>query len=187
MSVELLDSPRFHGYRVRRQIHGKTYQEYFPLKHNGKRLRGERRARVKAQAEARDAELGAQQAALQHKRAREVRVDQSGQVRGILCRLKAEKSGNLTPVFQIGMMSLLEDRIVNTTVSINKFGIEEAWHRAVDFYARHKKISRRSGAYKALLAARPGPDQVEALLAVRQPARANGRAAPSGAARKRPA
>ena len=36
MSVELLDTPRFHGYRVRRQINGKTYQEYFSLKQDGK-------------------------------------------------------------------------------------------------------------------------------------------------------
>ncbi|MEQ8859638.1 MAG: hypothetical protein RIC56_13410 [Pseudomonadales bacterium] len=167
MSVELLDSPRFFGYRVRRQIFGKTYQEYFSLKDQGKRLRGERRAKIRAEAEDRDAELARQQQALQQKRAREIRVDDNGQIRGILCRMKAEKSGNYTPVFQIGVMSLLENRIVNTTVSINKFGVEEAWQRAVEFYARHKKISRRSAAYKALLGARPGPAELERLLATR--------------------
>lgn len=172
MSVELLDTPRFYGYRVRRQILGKTYQEYFSLKDQGRRLRGERRAQVKASAEARDEELARQQATLQHKRAKEVRVDGNGQVRGILCRMKAEKSGNRTPVFQIGVMSLLEDRIVNTTVSINKFGVEEAWRRAVDFYARHKKISKRSAAYRTLLAARPTPAQLERLLATRGRSRA---------------
>lgn len=164
MSVELLDTPRFFGYRVRRQIQGKTYQEYFSLKEDGKRLRGERRSAVKAEAEARDEELSRQQETLQHKRAKEIRVDGNGQVRGILCRLKAEKSGNKTPVFQIGVMSLLENRIVNTTVSINRFGIDEAWQRAVEFYAKHKKISKRSSAYRALVAARPGPAQVERLL-----------------------
>ncbi len=167
MSVELLDTPRFFGYRVRRQILGKTYQEYFPLKDQGRRLRGERRARVRARAEARDAELAEQQQAAQQKRAREIRLDGNGQVRGILCRMKTEKSGNRTPVFQIGVMSLLENRIVNTTVSINKFGVEEAWRRAVEFYIRHKKISRRSGAYRALLDARPSPAELERLLAVR--------------------
>lgn len=167
MSVELLDTPRFFGYRVRRQILGKTYQEYFSLKDQGKRLRGQRRAAVKARAEARDAELARQQQTLQNRRAKEVRVDDNGQVRGILCRMKAEKSGNRTPVFQIGVMSLLEQRIVNTTVSINKFGVEEAWRRAVDFYARHKQISKRSAAYRELLAARPGPAQLERLLTAR--------------------
>lgn len=164
MSVELLDTPRFFGYRVRRQILGKTYQEYFSLKEDGKRLRGARRSAVKAEAEARDTELARQQDNLQQKRAKEVRVDDKGQVRGILCRLKAEKSGNQTPVFQIGVMSLLEDRIVNTTVSINKYGIDEAWQRAVEFYARHKKISKRSGAYRELIAARPSAAQVDRLL-----------------------
>ena len=32
MSVELSDNPGFFGFRVRRQIDGKTYQEYFSLK-----------------------------------------------------------------------------------------------------------------------------------------------------------
>ena len=81
--------------------------------------------------------------------------------------IAVEKSGNRTPVFQIGVMSLLERRIVNTTVSINKFGVEEAWRRAVDFYARHKQISKRSAAYRALLEARPGPAQLERLLTAR--------------------
>lgn len=184
MSVELLDTPRFYGYRVRRQILGKTYQEYFSLKDNGKRIRGDRRARVKALAEARDDELARQQESLQRKRAKEVRIDGDGQVRGILCRLKAEKSGTRTPVFQIGVMSLLENRIVNTTVSINKFGVEEAWRRAVDFYARHKKISKRSSAYRSLLEAGPSDADVERLLSRRRGGngrranarRANGRA-----------
>ncbi len=57
MSVELLDSPRFYGFRVRRQIAGKTYQEYFSLKENGKRVRGAKRAAAKNQADVRDAEL----------------------------------------------------------------------------------------------------------------------------------
>ena len=38
MSVELLDTTRFHGFRVRRQIAGKTFQEYFSLKKDGKRF-----------------------------------------------------------------------------------------------------------------------------------------------------
>ena len=48
MSVELLDTTRFHGFRVRRQITGKTFQEYFSLKENGKRMRGGDRAKVKS-------------------------------------------------------------------------------------------------------------------------------------------
>jgi hypothetical protein len=55
MSVELLDTPRFHGYRVRRHINGKTYQEYFSLKEDGKRIRGSKRSAIKKQADARAA------------------------------------------------------------------------------------------------------------------------------------
>jgi len=164
MSVELLDSPRFHGFRVRRQIAGKTYQEYFPLKEDGKRLRGAKRAAVKRQAETRDAELASLQRAARDKAAKEVHIDAKGQVRGILCRLKAEKSGTQTPVFQIGVMSQLESKIVNTTVSINRYGAEEAWRRAVEFFAKHKAISKRSRAYRDLLAAQPSTAQIRRLL-----------------------
>ena len=163
MSVELLDSPRFHGYRVRRQIGGKTYQEYFPLKKDGRRLNGASRAAVKQQAETRDEELEGMQAATRDKAARQIHIAEDGQVKGILCRLKAEKSGSHTPVFQIGVSSQLSGKIVNTTVSINKFGTHEAWRRAVEFYVHHKQISKRSRAYRQLLEAEPTPVEVKRM------------------------
>ena len=163
MSVELLDTSRFHGYRGRRQIEGKTYQEYFSLKPNGKRLRGQQRTAVQALAQARDDELRELQQKLRGKSARAVHIAGKGQVRGILCRLKAEKNGSKTPVFQVGLMSVAKGKIVNTTVSINKFGVEAAWQRAVDYFATHKGISRRSRAYRELLAAQPSAAQVRRL------------------------
>lgn len=169
MSVELLDTPRFHGFRVRRQIGGRTYQEYFSLKEGGKRIRGARRAEIKARAEARDAELAAEQQKAREKAAREVHVDEQGRVRGILFRMKTEKSGTRTPVFQIGIMSTLENKIVNTTVSIHLHGLENAWQKAVEFYARHKKISKRSKAWKELLGA--GPSEAELKKLMRRAAR----------------
>ncbi|GIR63456.1 MAG: hypothetical protein CM15mP68_1220 [Pseudomonadota bacterium] len=48
--------------------------------------------------------------------------------------MKREKSGTLTPVFQVGVMSRVRGKIVNTTVSIAKHGRVEAWARAVGFY-----------------------------------------------------
>jgi len=164
MSVELLDTPRFHGYRVRRQIDGKTYQEYFSLKEGGHRIRGAKRAAIKRRAEARDAELAQEQRTARDKAAREVHVDERGRVRGILFRMKTEKSGTKTPVFQIGIMSTLENKIVNTTVSINLHGLNDAWTKAVDFYATHKRINRKSKAYADLLKARPGNADLQRLL-----------------------
>jgi hypothetical protein len=172
MTVELLDTPRFHGFRVRRQIAGKTYQEYFPLKEDGNRLRGAKRALVKDRADARDQELASRQRTAREKAAKAVRIDAKGQVRGILCRLKAEKSGTQTPVFQIGVMSQQQQKIVNTTVSINRYGAEEAWSRAVDFFVGHKGISKRSRAYKDLIAAQPSAAQVRKLVGA---AKAKGR------------
>lgn len=163
MSVELLDTTRFHGFRVRRQIAGKTYQEYFSLKKDGKRLRGADRAKVKAKAEARDAVLAKQQNKAKAEAAEAALFDTKGKVRGILFRMKTEKSGTRTPVFQIGIMSTKLDKIVNTTVSINLHGFKGAWQKAVDFYAEHKKISKRSPLYKKLLRAQPSKAQLDAM------------------------
>ena len=168
MSVELLDTTRFHGFRVRRQIAGKTYQEYFPLKANGKRLRGEARAQVKAEAEARDAVLKKQQIKAKAEAAKTSLFDKKGKVRGILFRMKTEKSGTRTPVFQIGIMSTKLNKIVNTTVSINLHGLKGAWLKAVDFYIDHKKISKRSGIYAQLLKTQPKEDQLEAMIKKRK-------------------
>lgn len=163
MSVELLDTKRFHGFRVRRQIVGKTYQEYFSLKKNGKRLRGADRAKVKAKAQARDAVLAGRQTKARVKAQEAALFSTRGRVRGILLRMKTEKSGTRTLVFQIGIMSVKLDKIVNTTVSINLHGLKGAWRKAVDFYAEHKKISRRSPLYRKLLRAQPAREELEAL------------------------
>ena len=164
MSVELLDNPRFHGFRVRRQIDGKTYQEYFSLKENGKRLRGAKRAEVKETAEKRDAQLASIQQKNKDKADKEIQLDDSGQVKGILCREKKEKSGTMTPVFQVGIMSRVTKKIVNTTVSINRHGIPGAWERAVAFYCEHKGINKRSKVYKDLIARCPKKAQVTKYL-----------------------
>jgi hypothetical protein len=164
MSVELLDNPRFHGFRVRRQIDGKTYQEYFSLKANGKRVRGPKRAAVKEVAEKRDAELALLQKKSKDKADKEIQLDENGQVKGILCRLKKEKSGTMTPVFQVGIMSRVSGKIVNTTVSLNKHGIPGAWQRAVDFYCKHKNISKRTNIYKDLIARCPKKARVNKFL-----------------------
>ncbi len=164
MSVELLDNPRFHGFRVRRQIDGKTYQEYFSLKENGKRMRGAKRAAVKEVADKRDAELAKIQQRSKDKADKEIQLDETGQVKGILCRLKREKSGTMTPVFQVGIMSRKTGKIVNTTVSINRHGIDGAWTKAVDFYCAHKNITKRAKIYKDLLAMCPKKAQVTKLL-----------------------
>lgn len=164
MSVELIDNPRFHGFRVRRQIEGKIYQEYFSLKESGKRLRGAKRAVVKAVADSRDATLVGLQDKAKDKAAKEIRFDQNGQVKGILCRMKREKSGTMTPVFQVGIMSRETGKIVNTMISINKHGIPSAWTRGVNFYCRHKQINKRVKIYKELIAMCPKKDRVSKLL-----------------------
>ena len=118
-------------------------------------MRGARRTEVKEVAEKRDAELAQVQAKSKEKADREINLDEAGQVKGILCRLKKEKSGSMTPVFQVGIMSRVTGKIVNTTVSINKHGIEGAWNKAVDFYCQHKNISKRTKVYKDLIARCP--------------------------------
>lgn len=155
MSVKLLDNQAFYGYRVRRTVDGNLYQEYFSLKENGKRLTGAKRKAVEQKAQARDKELEIAQI-----KAREASKDErcfntDGSVKGISYLLKTEKSGNLTPIFQVGIASELERKTVCTSFSLNAHGPEGAWERAVDAYAKHKSIKRNSKLYKRLKTAMP--------------------------------
>ena len=161
MSVELLNSRRFHGFRVRRQIDNETYQEYFSLKTGGRLMRGAARAGVRRQAEDRDAQLARTQRAARERAMREVHVDADGHVRGILFRWKKGRNGNMSPLFQVGITSLLSGDVVNTTVSINLHGPDGAWRRAVDFYAKHRRIPNGSDAYRELLRAKPATAVLE--------------------------
>ncbi len=155
MSVKLLDNQAFYGYRVRRTVDGKLHQEYYSLKENGKRLVGAKRKAVEKMALERDQELEIAQ-----KKAREASKDErcfnsDGSVKGISYLLKTEKSGNLTPIFQVGIASELQRKTVCTSFSLNAHGSEGAWEKAVDAYAKHKAIKRNSKLYKRLKVAMP--------------------------------
>lgn len=155
MSVKLLDNDSFYGYRVRRTVNGKLYQEYFSLKANGKRASGAMRKRIEAQAKARDTELAQEQERMKQKLKAERCFNPDGTVKGVSYLLKTEKSGALTPIFQIGIASELEDKVVCTSFSINAHGESEAWNKAIDAYAKHKLIRKNTKLYKKLLEARP--------------------------------
>ena len=155
MSVKLLDNAAFYGYRVRRTVDSRLYQEYFSLKKNGRRLTGEARKKVQRSAERRDAELQrAQQKARQANKAERC-FNANGSVRGISYLVKTEKSGTRTPIFQVGIASEPDGKIVCTSYSINAHGKQQAWKLAVDTFARHKAISRSSKLYRQLLEAMP--------------------------------
>ncbi len=155
MSVKLLDNKAFYGYRVRRTVAGRLYQEYFSLKRDGQRLDGREREAVAERARERDLELERMQAR-ERERQREQRCfHQDGSVRGISFLLKTEKSGSMTPIFQVGIASELEQRTVCTSFSLNAHGSEGAWRRAVEAYARHKQIKRNSRLYRRLVEAMP--------------------------------
>lgn len=155
MSVKLLDNDAFYGYRVRRTIDGKLYQEYFSLKSNGERLQGRSRKQVEQQALRRDEELAELQEKARERAKANRCFNSDGSVRGISYLLKTEKSGSVTPIFQIGIASELESKIVCTSFSLNAHGTQEAWRKAVDAYAKHKVIRKNTKLYRQLLAAIP--------------------------------
>ncbi|WP_372879072.1 hypothetical protein [Spongiibacter marinus] len=155
MSVKLLDNKAFYGYRVRRTVAGELYQEYFSLKKDGKRLEGRAQKAIEKQAMERDQELEAQQKRFLEETKEERCFKPDGSVRGISYLLKTEKSGNLTPIFQVGVASKVEKKTVCTSFSLNAHGSDEAWHRAVEAYAKHKTIHKNSKLYQRLLGAKP--------------------------------
>ena len=155
MSVKLLDNKAFYGYRVRRTVNGELFQEYFSLKRDGKRLRGDEKKQVEQEALARDIELERRQIEYQEASREDRCFHPDGRVKGISYLLKTEKSGSLTPIYQVGIASQLEKKTVCTSYSVNAHGDEAAWRKAVDAYAKHKLIDKKSKLYRRLLSARP--------------------------------
>lgn len=155
MSVKLLDNKAFYGYRVRRTVAGKLYQEYFSLKTGGTRLDGKQKNDVEKEALARDAVLEAEQQRYLDETKEDRCFKSDGTVRGISYLLKTEKSGNLTPIFQVGVASKVENKTVCTSFSLNAHGSDDAWNRAVDAYAKHKSIRKNTKLYQRLLKAMP--------------------------------
>lgn len=113
------------------------------------------RKQIEQQAMARDEALLAQQRRVKKQLKGDRCFNQDGSVKGISYLLKTEKSGTVTPIFQIGIASELENKIVCTSFSLNAHGKQKAWRRAVDAYAKHKVISRNSKLYKKLLTSMP--------------------------------
>ena len=155
MSVKLLDNEAFYGYRVRRTVNGKLYQEYFSLKKAGKRMGPRLKKKIELQAKARDEELANEQQRVKKQLKGERCFNADGSVKGISYLLKTEKSGTITPIFQIGIASELESKIVCTSFSLNAHGKEQAWRHAVDAYSKHKLIGKNSKLYKKLLTSMP--------------------------------
>lgn len=155
MSVKLLDNEAFYGYRVRRTVDARLYQEYFSLKKNGKRLRGEARKRIESAADRRDRELARAQLKAKQENKADRCFNSDGSVRGISYLIKNEKSGTRTPIFQVGIASELDGKIICTSYSINAHGEEQAWRMAVRTFAEHKGIGKNSRLYAQLVDARP--------------------------------
>jgi hypothetical protein len=155
LSVKLIDNEAFYGFRVRRTVNGKLYQEYYSLKKNGKRLGVRATKEVEKEAQARDLVLMNEQIESKKQRKAELCFNNDGSVKGISYLVKTEKSGTKTPIFQIGIASELEKKIVCTSFSIYAHGKEEAWKKAVAAYAEHKMIRKGTKLYKQILAAMP--------------------------------
>ncbi|MGK0441635.1 MAG: hypothetical protein ACJA0N_001436 [Pseudohongiellaceae bacterium] len=155
MSVKLIDNDAFYGYRVRRTINGKLYQEYFSLKHGGKRLLGRTLKLVESKAYVRDAELAEEQQKVKVQLKAERCFNADGTIKGISYLLKTEKSGTITPIFQVGISSEVKQKIVCTSFSVNAHGEEAAWKKAIETYAKHKEIRKNSKLYKKLLCSKP--------------------------------
>lgn len=155
MSVKLLDNEAFYGYRVRRTVNGKLYQEYYSLKKAGKRIGPRLKRKVELEAIERDEALIEEQKRVKKQLKATRCFNANGSVKGISYLLKTEKSGTVTPIFQVGIASELEEKIVCTSFSLNAHGKDLAWKKAVDAYAKHKVIGKNSKLFKQLMAAIP--------------------------------
>ena len=187
MSVKLIDNEAFYGYRVRRTVDGKLYQEYLSLKKDGKRMGPTLRKKVEASAKKRDAELEAEQKQAKVARKAERCFHNDGTVKGISFLKKKEKSGNLTPIFQVGIASEIDDKIICTSFSVNAHGLEGAWDKAVVSYAKHKNIKKTTKLYKQIAAAMPKVDLSDVKAAAEKVAKKKAAAKKKATPKKKPA
>jgi len=155
VSIKLLDNEAFYGYRVRRTVNGKLYQEYFSLKKDGRRMGPKLKKQVERKAIARDEELMREQVRIKKQLKAQRCFNIDGSVKGISHIYKVEKSGMITPIFQVGIASELEKKIFCTSFSINAHGKKNAWIRAVNVYAKHKRINKNTKLYKRLVNSLP--------------------------------
>ncbi len=147
MSVYLIDNDSFYGYRVRRVIDGVPHQQYFSLLDSGKKIKGQARENVEAEAKKLDLKLEKMQRKARTNREYNsipsVRSTNRNGVKGISPRVKSTTRASKRYeyiVFQVNCMSKLFDKPVCTTFSVDAHGWEGAWAQAVRFYAKHKKI-----------------------------------------------
>jgi len=157
MAVKLIDHDKFYGLRVRRTINRRLYQEYYSLKKDGTRIsiNSIEGKIIGGEASARDNVLELMQIKDKLRRKAELCFCSNGKVRGINFLNKTEKSGTISPIFQMGIQSAIENRIVCTSTAIKTYGKRDAWLRIIDIYCKHKKINKRSKLYGKLLAAMP--------------------------------
>ncbi|MCK5881445.1 MAG: hypothetical protein KAG18_06180 [Sinobacterium sp.] len=158
MSVKLIDNAAFYGYRVRRTVDGKLFQEYLSLKGGGKRLGPKLRKPIEAQAKQRDEELLELQKKAKAANKATRCFHGNGLVRGISFLKKHEKSGNITPIFQVGISSEKTGKIICTSFSVNAHGLEGAWSKAVETFCSHKSINKGTKLYKKVAVAMPKVD-----------------------------
>lgn len=156
MSVKFIDNNAFYGFRTRRTVASVLYQEYFPLTVNGKRLglRTKSGKIARADAERRDAELIEMKLkhAIATKGSRCFHKD--GSLKGISLLYKKERSGNVSPIYQIGIQSEIENKVICSSISINAHGEKGAWVKIVKAFCHHKNIKKNSVLYKKIMKAR---------------------------------
>ena len=185
MSVKLIDNDAFYGFRVRRTVDGKLFQEYLTLKKGGKRMSATLRKKVEAEAKIRDVELQEEQKNVKIARKAERCFHSDGSVKGISFLKKKEKSGNITPIFQVGIASVVDGKIVCTSFSINAHGLKGAWAKAVSSYTMHKDIKKGSKLYKKIDKAIPDVDLSDVIAAAEKVAKKKAAAKKKTAAKKK--
>jgi hypothetical protein len=184
LSVKLIDNDAFYGYRVRRTVDGKLFQEYLTLKAGGKRLGPKLRKQVEGQAKQRDEELFELQKKAKVANKAQRCFHDDGTVRGISFLKKHEKSGNITPIFQVGISSEQTGKIVCTSFSANAHGLKGSWEKAVASYCAHKQINKGTKLFKKILASMPKVDLSDVEAAKKK---VEAKKAKAASAKKKPA
>lgn len=166
MSVEDFNNCGFHGFRVRRCIAGVKYQRYFSifLPQKNKFMSDRQVKATYLHACVYDSQLKRMQ------EEKTIKIDRDfiptykgtkGGVKGItrLWRYYHDQKGNKKAykhdVYDVFIKSTLTHKLAHHSFRVDKLGDEGAWTKAVEFFAKHKKVKNykyllKRGPYKKL-------------------------------------
>ena len=148
MSISILKCGKASYYKISRKWNGKNYQRYVRIDNKKKALK---------EAQHIEQQLAQRQTAYNEmcKINGKAYLTDNGKILGLRRKTVKRKNRHPVDVFELRIKAFGSTKPVMTTISISKYGFDEAFRMAIDKICALHHISKESTAYKVILAAKP--------------------------------